>query len=359
MEKIEELTDLISPFIENAELRRRLFIEKERLQKNLEDKYAVHGIIGKSGAFKQIYAILDQIIPTDARVIILGESGTGKELLAKYIHYAGPRKEQPFIAVDCGALPANLLESELFGNVRGAFTGAVKDRKGLIEEANNGTLFMDEFTNISLEIQAKLLRAIQENEIRPVGSNQTKKINVRIIVAASDDLEEKVAAGAIRQDLFYRLNVVSLTLPPLRERVEDIPLLVDSFLSGFAKKYKKKVQRISPEALHLLEQYAWPGNIRELENMIERALVLMHDDEKTLQEKHLPLDNIYARTKKATDKIPTEGDLSALVDCYERRILEAALKKHHWKKAAVAKALHTTDPVIRYKMKRLNIRKPE
>ena len=196
---------------------------------------------------------------------------------------------------------------------------------------------------------------IQEEEIRPIGSNQTKKINIRIIVAASDDLTEKVAAGEIRSDLYYRLNVVALSLPPLRERVEDIPALTDSFISRYSEKNGKKVKSISPEALHILENYSWPGNIRELENVIERALVLMHFDETVLQVKHLPGELTSSDSQINLDEIPTAGDLSTLIDKYERKILQATLSKHNWKKADVARALNTTDPVIRYKMKRLKI----
>ncbi len=358
-EMILELAKQIEPFIENAALQQKLFAEKLRLQKNLEERFSVHGIIGKSPSFKVVYELLEQIIPTDARVVICGESGTGKELIAKCIHYAGARKDHPFVAVDCGALPANLLESELFGYVKGAFTGAVKDRQGLIEEAHNGTLFMDEFTNMNLETQAKLLRVIQEEEIRPIGSNQTKKVNVRILVAATDDLTDKVDSGEIRSDLYYRLNVISVSLPPLRQRVEDIPALSDSFIANFSAKHGKKVQRISPQALQILEHYTWPGNIRELENVIERALVLMHFDETILQPKHLPRELLSPESLSNQTEIPTTGDLAQLIDDYERKILKAALIKHNWKKAAVAKELNTTDPVIRYKMKRLNITRPK
>jgi len=241
---ISHLASQIGDFLEGARVREHLFYENLRLQQNLQDHYAVEGLIGSSPAFKEVYQILDQVIPTDGRVVIFGESGTGKELIARSIHYAGPRKEKPFIAVDCGALPANLLESELFGYVRGSFTGAVRDRKGLIEEADGGTMFLDEITNMSVETQAKLLRFIQEEEIRPVGSNQLKKVDVRIIVAASGNMDDTNALEKIRPDLYYRLNVISIRIPPLRERIEDIPDLSKAFLERFSSKHHKSINAI-------------------------------------------------------------------------------------------------------------------
>jgi transcriptional regulator with GAF, ATPase, and Fis domain len=356
---VTDLARQIGPFIESAELRQKLFNEKLRLQKNLEDRYSLHGIIGASPSLKIVYDLLEQLIPTDARVIILGESGTGKELIARCIHYAGPRKDRSFVAVDCGALPPNLLESELFGYVKGAFTGAINDRQGLIEEAHGGSLFLDEFTNMSLETQAKLLRVIQEGEIRPIGANQIKKVNVRIIVAASSDLTEKVAAGKIRSDLYYRLNVVSIPLPPLRERVEDIPTLSELFVSRYAKKHGKNVKKISPETIQIFEHYTWPGNIRELENVIERAVVMMHFEETELLPKHLPPELAESESKISLSEIPAEGDLTTIIDDYERQVLETVLKRHHWNKMAAARALNTSDSVIRYKMNRLHIIPPE
>ncbi|NIV71635.1 AAA domain-containing protein [Candidatus Saccharibacteria bacterium] len=229
---------------------------------------------------------MERIIPTDVRVLLEGESGTGKERIARIIHYNGPRQNAPFVAVDCGALPASLLESELFGYVKGAFTGAEKDRKGLFEEANTGTLFLDEIANMPSEIQAKFLRAIQEGEIRPVGSSQVVKVNVRIIAAVSGDLKAKVDKGEFREDLFYRLNVVNFPLPPLRERKEDIAMLAHHFLKQMNEKYDKKIKGFKPNTIAALESYPWPGNIRELEHAIERAVVLGESDR--LSQKDFP-----------------------------------------------------------------------
>jgi transcriptional regulator with PAS, ATPase and Fis domain len=217
-------------------------------------------------------------MPTDVRVLISGESGTGKECIARAIHDGGPRKNGPFVAVDCGALPANLLESELFGYVKGAFTGADRDRKGLFEEAHGGTLFLDEIVNLPMELQAKMLRAIQESEIRPLGSSQVRKVDARIIAAASENVRDEMIAGKFRRDLFYRLNVVNINLPALRERKEDIPLLAEHFLSTMNKKYGKRITGFHADTMAHLAAYAWPGNIRELEHAMERAVVLCQSD---------------------------------------------------------------------------------
>ena len=356
---ITSLAGQLGDFFEAAELRENLFNQNLQLQKNLENQYAVHGIIGKSQKVKEVYKVLEQVIPTDARVVILGESGTGKELIARCIHYAGPRKEQPFVAVDCGALPANLLESELFGYVRGAFTGAVHDRRGLIEEANNGTLFLDEITNMSPETQAKLLRFIQEEEIRPVGSNHVRKVDVRIIVAASGNLQEEISPQKIRSDLYYRLNVISIHIPPLRDRIEDIPELAASFLARFAKKHSKNLKRIAPDALQCLEKYTWPGNIRELENLIERAVVMADYQAKVLRTAHLSSELNGRNSLPYASVSGGDGDLSHLISAYERKILIDALQKSQWNQTIAARALNISEAVIRYKIKKLNLKRPD
>ena len=261
-------------FICNARLHEELFKETIRLKTEVQDKYELHGIIGHSSKMQTVFSLLERVIPTDVRVLLEGETGTGKERIARAIHYNGLRKEAPFVAVDCGALPANLLESELFGYVKGAFTGADHDRKGLFEEAHGGTLFLDEIANMPQEVQSKLLRAIQESEIRPLGTSQVRKVDIRIIAAASGNLQAKVEAGKFRQDLFYRLNVVNIPLPPLRERKEDIAILANHFLDRMKEKYGKQLKGFKGETIRVLEAYTWPGNIRELEHAVERAVVL-------------------------------------------------------------------------------------
>jgi Nif-specific regulatory protein len=355
---VSNLAAQIGDFIEDAALREKLFAENVRLRKDLDDRFSLHGMIGKSQAIKEVFRLLEQVIPTDARLVITGESGTGKELIARCVHYAGPRKEFPFVAVDCGALPTNLLESELFGYVRGAFTGANQNRCGLIEEANGGTLFLDEITNMNIEIQAKLLRVLQEEEVRPLGANKTKKVNVRVIVAASDNLEEQISSGSFRSDLFYRLNVVSIHSPPLRERIEDIPILAETFLHKFSEKHGKAVRIISAETMQNLEQYSWPGNIRELENAIERAVVLVNTEETNLLPEHLPQSVSSVATEEHPFELPLTGDLPALVADYERDIIQRVLSHHNWNQTAAAKALNISERVMRYKIERLGLFKP-
>jgi DNA-binding NtrC family response regulator len=237
------------------------------------------GIVGQSAIIQSVFSLVRQVMPTDVRVLISGESGTGKECIARAIHDGGPRQDGPFVAVDCGALPANLLESELFGYVKGAFTGADRDHKGLFEGAHRGTLFLDEIVNMPVEVQAKLLRAIQESEIRPLGSSQVRKVDVRIITAASESVRDEMIAGKFRRDLFYRLNVVNINLPALRERKEDISILADHFLGMLNKKYGKHIKGFHADTMVHLEAYAWPGNIRELEHAMERAVVLCQSDQ--------------------------------------------------------------------------------
>ena len=289
-QRVTSLAIEVSEFIEQAQLREQLFDENERLKQELKGGFDTHGIIGNSPAMKAVFSLLQRVTPTDGRVLIQGESGTGKELIAKYIHHEGPRKNKSFVAIDCGALPANLLESELFGYVRGAFTEANSDRRGLFEEADDGTIFLDEIANMSLETQAKLLRVLQEGEIRPLGANEMRKVDARVIAAASNDLSQKISAGEFRSDLFYRLNVVPIRLPSLRERVEDIPVLALHFLNRFVEKYGRQLRNIDRRAIEILERYPWPGNVRELENVIERAVILAAEKDTKLLAGHLPFE---------------------------------------------------------------------
>lgn len=266
--------DEIKLTIQRALEQRRLFKENLLYRQELITKYKLENIVGRSPQMLKIYKTIARVADSKSTVLITGESGTGKELIARAIHYNSSRASKPFIAVDCSSLAENLLESELFGHVRGAFTGAIANKRGLFEEANNGTCFLDEIGNISLAMQAKLLRVLQEHEIKRVGGTETIKIDVRIIAATNKNLEELVVEKKFREDLFYRLNVVTIHLPPLRERPEDIPLLAEQFLSKFATENNKPIPHLSKEALELLVRYSWPGNVRELENVIERAVIL-------------------------------------------------------------------------------------
>jgi transcriptional regulator with PAS, ATPase and Fis domain len=358
-EVLTALTAEISEFIEQAQLREQLFDENERLKQKLTDQVGLHGIIGNSPAMKEVYSLLERVIPTDGRVLIQGESGTGKERIAKFIHHAGPKKNGPFVGIDWCALPPNLLESELFGYARGAFTGADRDRRGLFEEANGGTLFLDEIANMSLETQAKLLRVLQEEEVRPLGSNQPRKVNARIIAASSANLKEKVSSGDFRPDLFYRLKVVPLKLPALQERVEDIPVLASHFLTRFSERHNKKIHTICPPAIEVMERYPWPGNVRELENVIERAVILADDADVTLQQEHLPPELFFPDAQREAFEVPLSGDLTKLLQDYEREILLKVLRHHDWNQTAAGHALNISERVIRYKITRLKLSPPK
>lgn len=326
------------------------------LKTRLADRYACYGVIGRSNVMMDVYNIIDHVKATDCRVVLLGESGTGKELFSRIIHEESQRKNGPLVPVDCGALPPNLLESELFGYVRGAFTGANRDKRGLFEEANGGTLFLDEITNMPMEIQAKFLRALQSNEIRPLGSNQTRKIDARIITAASDNLLEKVRAKEFRLDLYYRLNVVPLTIPPLRKRGKDISLLAKHFLAHFSKTHNKSLRSISSKALKLLNLYPWPGNVRELENVIERAVVMCDADTQVLCHTGLPVDMFAYDIYGYENNDSSEKNLNERLADYEREQICMALMENNWNQSAAGRALGISERVIRYKIKLFGIR---
>ncbi len=331
---MEQLSSTCAQFIQNAQKHEALLEETHNLKKAVSEKYAYEGIIGQSPVMKKVFSILDRIIPTDVRVLVNGESGTGKERIARVIHYNGSRKDAPFVAVDCGALPANLLESELFGYVKGAFTGADKNRNGLFQEADGGTLFLDEIVNMPFEVQSKLLRAIQENEIRPLGSSQTIKIDVRIISAASSNLPEQIQAGKFRQDLFFRLNVVNVDLPPLRKRSEDIPVLARHFLSLMNQRYQKQIKGFQDGTLLTFGSYSWPGNIREMEHAIEQAVVLCTT--KYLNKKDFALlQNLTA----VSDQLFEPRPLKEALDDFKKRYIHGLLKQTGGNQSKTARIL--------------------
>jgi two-component system, NtrC family, response regulator GlrR len=264
--------------IERALENRRLSSEVNRLKKLLEEKYDFANIVAKSGKMQRILEMVTRIAKTDSTVYIRGESGTGKELIAKAIHLASTRKDRPFVALNCAALPETLLESELFGHEKGAFTGAIRSTKGLFTQAHEGSLFLDEIGDMSLAIQAKLLRVLQERQFYPVGSEKPMEVDVRIVVATQKDLEQAVKEGAFREDLFYRIHVIPIHLPPLRERKEDIPPLVDHFLKKFQQQMKREIEGLTPGAMQRLMLHDWPGNVRELENTVEYAVAMTQQD---------------------------------------------------------------------------------
>ena len=272
--EIDEMKIIVSHGLEQRKLRHEnIFLKKE-----LKKKYSFENIVGKSKVMLEIFNLIEKVAATDSTVLITGESGTGKELAAKAIHFLSPRRNNQIVSINCGALPENLLESELFGHVRGSFTGAVVDKKGMFEVAQNGTLFLDEIGETTPWTQVKLLRAIQERKVRRVGSTEEIPVDVRIIASTNQDLKKKIKDGEFREDLFYRLNIISFEMPPLRDRIEDLPLLVNHFLEKYCKQMKKKIKKVSPEVMNILESYSWPGNVRELENVIERAAAIEDSD---------------------------------------------------------------------------------
>jgi DNA-binding NtrC family response regulator len=312
--------DEIKLTIRRALEQKRLTEENQFYRQELITKYKLENIVGRTPAMLQVYKTIARVADSRSTVLITGESGTGKELIARAIHFNSSRAAMAFVAVDCGSLAETLLESELFGHVRGAFTGAVVNKKGLFEEADGGSCFLDEVGDIGLAMQAKLLRVLQEHEIKKVGSIDTIKIDVRIVAATNKNLEELVEEKKFREDLFYRLNVVTIHLPPLRERAEDIPLLADHFLRKYVEENKKTVSRISPEAMDLLLVYSWPGNVRELENVIERSVTLSHRS--VILPDDLPRRIRAEKKEDSIQALPSHIPLAELEKLYIQKILE-------------------------------------
>ena len=292
---VDELKIIVAKALE----KKRLQEENILLRKELKKKSSFETVIGKSKKIKHIYSMIEKIAGTDSTILVTGESGTGKELAARAIHSLSPREENRFVSINCGALPENLLESELFGHVEGAFTGAVADKLGLFEVAQRGTLFLDEVGEMAPWTQVKLLRTLQDKKIRRVGGTEEAAIDVRIIAATNQDLKKKISEGKFREDLFYRLNVISFEMPPLRERKEDVPLFVNHFLKKYSMEIGKSMKRITPDVMKLFESYPWPGNIRELENVIERTVAV--EDRETITLDSLPDELLTARKREETD----------------------------------------------------------
>jgi len=339
--------------VRNALERKRLKDENLYLRRQLATQHRFENIIGKSGRITEVFDTIRKIADSPSTAMITGESGTGKELVARAIHFNSLRRDKPFVSVNCGAIPEGLMESELFGHLRGSFTGAVSNKVGLFTAAESGTLFLDEITEIPPLLQVKLLRAIQTREIRRVGDTKDLKTDVRLIAASNRDLEGAVQEGILREDLFYRLNVIPIQLPPLRDRREDIPLLVAHFLQKFAKELGKDVRGVTPEAMAVLERHHWPGNIRELENVLERAIVLGAGD--MLAVDALPESVRRERPVKGLESvdIPEEGlDLEATLDSIEGRYLQRALDRTGGVQTKAAELLKMTFRQFRYKLQK-------
>lgn len=347
--------------------RRHLEEENARLRGELQQRYSFENIIGKSEEMQHIFSLVTQVAPSRSTVLISGESGTGKELIAKAIHANSPRAGKPFVPVNSGSIPVDLLESTLFGHVKGAFTGAVQNRKGCFDLAHEGTIFLDEVSTLGVDTQAKLLRVIQEREFMPVGSTETTRVDVRIIAATNEDLDAATAEGRFREDLFYRLNVIGVNLPPLRERRDDVALLVDHFLTMFCRREKNdyldennaSTLRFSSDAMRILMDHEWPGNVRELENVVERAVVLAMKTELTPEvfpESLLAAHGVVVPREMRRFQPVAGASLSEIVEEFERKLIESQLEKHGFNQTETAKAFRVALSTLNQKIQRLGIK---
>lgn len=332
-----------------ADEQKRLMEENITLREQLKERYSQYNIVGRSNKMREVFSMIEQVCDSDATVIIRGESGTGKELAANAIHYNSPRSEKPLIKINCAAIPETLIESELFGHEKGSFTGATEKRIGKFERANGGTLFLDEIGTLNPGAQAKLLRVLQEMELERVGGSRTIRVDVRIIAATNKDLENSIKDGTFREDLYYRLNIFPIYMPPLRERKTDVLLLADFFMESYSKKYKKDIRRISTPAIDALMRYHWPGNVRELENCIERAVILCRDT--VIRGNHLPLT---LQTPEISNT-ETSGSLASAMDAFEKDIIIDALKSSRGNIAEAARILSNTERVIALRVKKYKI----
>ncbi|MGD2114088.1 MAG: sigma-54 dependent transcriptional regulator [Acidobacteriota bacterium] len=348
---VEELKVLAEKALEKTDLEE----QNVYLRRELEDRYTFTNIIGSSRRMQEIFRLIERVARTSSTVLIHGESGTGKELIARAVHFASARADAKFLSINCGALPENLLESELFGHVRGAFTGAVREKKGLFQESDRGTLFLDEIGEMTPAMQVKLLRALQEKTVRRVGGNVEEPVDVRIIAASNQDLEERIAAAEFREDLYYRINVIPIHLPPLRRRREDIPLLAEHFLEKFCAELGVEHKQISVDAMSLLESYPWPGNVRELENIIERAVALSTGD--TITSRDLPRQLVEGRLpRRESITLPDEGlDLEAYLETVRADLMAQALDRTGGVQTKAAELLGMSFRSFRYYAKKVGV----
>ncbi|MDJ0865351.1 MAG: sigma-54 dependent transcriptional regulator [Myxococcota bacterium] len=348
--KVDEILLVVQKALE----KKLLAHENRRLRHELRSERQQKTLVGNSEAMQRVYDMVARIADTKTNVLIFGESGTGKELVARAIHSESERSEAPFVAVNCAAIPENLLESELFGHVKGAFTGAVGNKAGLFETADGGTLFLDEVGELTLPVQVKLLRAIQEKTIRRVGGTSDRRVDVRIVAATNRRLEEEVAHGRFREDLYYRLNVIQVELPALRERLEDLPLLIHHFVEKYARDLGKEVSGVDERAMQNLRSYGYPGNVRELENVIERAVALCRGP--LIDPEALPPTLMRPSDLSPTSRIPTEGiQLDHLVADYERGLLLEALRRSDGVKKRAAQLLGISFRSFRYRLEKLGL----
>lgn len=341
--------------IQHALKQAKMSKELKGLRQEVLKKYSFENIIAKSKKMRDLFRMVEQVADSNATVLISGESGTGKEMFAKALHYHSNRKTKPFVAINCSVLPENLLESELFGHLKGSFTGATYDKQGLFLEADQGTIFLDELGEISLSMQTKLLRALQEREVKPLGSNKNIKFNAKVVVATNQNLENQIVTGAFRKDLYYRIAVIPIRIPPLRERPEDIPLLLNHFLKKYCDENHKPLLKISPRVSQRLMSYTWPGNVRELEHLVERAVLIC--DSETINEIHLPE---YLKSEPLpTSHIEDFNSLKEVIDkticIVEKECILNALQRTAYNRSNAAKLLKISRGSLYNKMKRYHI----
>ena len=348
------IDDELQLTIQRALSQRKILDENKKLKAQLDQKFGLPNIVGRDYKMAKMFDLLESVADTRTTVLILGESGTGKTMTARAIHQMSDRRGRPFVEVACGALPETLLESELFGHVAGSFTGANHDKIGKFLQADGGTLFLDEIATASASLQVKLLRVLQDREFEPVGGNKTHKVDVRLILATNENLEELVNQGKFRQDLYYRINVINLTQPALRDRIGDIPLLVEHYLQEFNKQNGKKVTHFDDEAMRIMQKYSWPGNVRELVNVVERAVVLTRD---TVIHAHELPDSVMREINNPANQSAhyPVGSLKSALANPERQILIDALEANGWNRQETARMLGVNRTTLYKKMKRYNI----
>jgi DNA-binding NtrC family response regulator len=345
--------DVVRRLVEQAIEVGRLRSENRILHNQLRSRYRFENIVGSSSALRGVLEVVDKVAETDSTVLVTGESGTGKELIARAIHFNSPRADRMFVTVNCGAIPEELLESELFGHVRGAFTNAVSHREGRFAVADGGTIFLDEIGDMSPNLQVKLLRVLQDRTFEPVGSSKTVSVNVRVLAATHQDLQKAIRERRFREDLFYRLNVIPIEVPPLRERRDDVPLLAQHFLEVASQQKGKPVDGISAEALELLCSYPWPGNVRELENLMERLVILSGQGEIQAKDLPAPFHGARAEVAPAAPQLPPSGlSFRDVVDDFESSLILQALEQTHWNKNRAAQLLGLNRTTLLEKIKK-------
>ncbi len=352
-------TDELKLVLQKVFAQRAIRVENTNLKKLLKDRFGYGSIVGRAHSMLAVYDLMDRVKDTPISVLVTGESGTGKELVARALHFEGDRRDRPFRSINCGAIPENLIESELFGYRKGAFTGAQKDHDGLFMSADGGTLFLDEIGEMPLSTQVKVLRALQERRIRPVGSSEEVNVNVRLIAATNRDLEAEIRQGRFREDLYYRLNVVTIALPALRERIGDIPILIQHFLEKYGREFGRPDLKVSDEAVRYLTAHGWPGNVRELENALQRGVALARGDE--IGPEALP-PQITGGVQVAgglPTVVDSDGlDLEATLERYERILIESALDASDGVKTEAARLLRITFRSLRYRLQKIGLEEP-